>query len=77
MKIAQLEATTNDLANLLGSTDIAVIFLDVILRVRRFTPATNDLLELIGSDVGRPITDLAQNSRTSTCWRTRNTCCSG
>jgi two-component system, chemotaxis family, CheB/CheR fusion protein len=59
-KIAQLEATTNDLANLLGSTDIAVIFLDAEFRVRRFTPAINDLVELRESDLGRPVTDLAQ-----------------
>jgi two-component system CheB/CheR fusion protein len=58
-KIAQLEAMTNDLANLLGSTDIAVIFLDADFRVRRYTPAVSDLLELIESDIGRPITDLA------------------
>ena len=59
-KIVQLEATTNDLANLLGSTDIAVVFLDANFRVRRFTPAVTDLLELIDTDIGRPITDLAQ-----------------
>ncbi len=59
-KIAQLEATTNDLANLLGSTDIAVVFLDVDFRVRRFTPAVSDLFEMIDTDLGRPITDLAQ-----------------
>ncbi|MBV8805331.1 MAG: PAS domain-containing protein, partial [Sinobacteraceae bacterium] len=59
-KIVQLERTTNDLANLLGSTDIAVLFLDSNFRVRRFTPAVNDLLELIESDIGRPVTDLAQ-----------------
>ena len=59
-KIAQLEATTNDLANLLSSTDIAVVFLDAEFRVRRFTPAVNDLFDLIESDVGRPVTDLAQ-----------------
>ena len=59
-KITQLEATTNDIANLLSSTDIAVVFLDSKFRVRRFTPAVTDLLELIDTDVGRPITDLAQ-----------------
>jgi two-component system CheB/CheR fusion protein len=59
-KIIQLEATTNDIANLLSSTDIAVVFLDSKLRVRRFTPAVTDLLELIDTDVGRPVTDLAQ-----------------
>ncbi len=59
-KIAQLESTTNDLANLLASTDIAVIFLDAEFRVRGFTPAINDLVELRESDLGRPVTDLAQ-----------------
>lgn len=59
-KILQVEATSNDLSNLLGSTHIAVIFLDSQFRVRRYTPAVTDLLELIDSDIGRPITDLAQ-----------------
>jgi two-component system CheB/CheR fusion protein len=59
-KIGQLEATTNDLANLLSSTDIAVVFLDSNFHVRRFTPAVIDLLELIETDIGRPVTDLAQ-----------------
>jgi two-component system, chemotaxis family, CheB/CheR fusion protein len=59
-KIAELEAATNDLTNLLSSTDIAVVFLDTRFRVRRFTPAVRDLMDLIESDVGRPMTDLAQ-----------------
>ena len=59
-KILELEATTNDLTNLLSSTSIAVVFLDVQLRVRRFTPAVNDLLALIPADTGRPIAHLAQ-----------------
>jgi two-component system CheB/CheR fusion protein len=59
-KIALLEATTNDLANLLSSTDIAVIFLDAEFRVRRFTPAVNDLIDLRETDIGRPITELAR-----------------
>ncbi len=59
-KIVELEESNNDLSNLLGSTDVAVIFLDPELRVRRFTPAVNDLVDLIPGDVGRPIGDLAQ-----------------
>jgi two-component system CheB/CheR fusion protein len=59
-KIEELESTTNDLMNLLSSTNIAVIFLDTALRIRRFTPAVRDLLELIPSDLGRPIEHLAQ-----------------
>ncbi|MBS0418614.1 MAG: PAS domain-containing protein [Proteobacteria bacterium] len=58
-KILQLEATTNDLANVLSSTNLAVLFLDRELRVRRFTPRVTDLLRLIGADIGRPVTDIA------------------
>jgi two-component system CheB/CheR fusion protein len=60
VKIEELESTSNDLSNLLSSTNIAVVFLDTTLRVRRFTPAVRDLLELIPSDVGRPIEHMAQ-----------------
>lgn len=59
-KIFELEALTNDLDNLLSSTDIAVVFLDSQLNVRRFTPAIADLLELIPADIGRPLAHLAQ-----------------
>jgi two-component system CheB/CheR fusion protein len=60
VKIEELEGTTNDLSNLLSSTDIAVVFLDTNFRIRRYTPAVKNLLELIPSDVGRPLSDLAQ-----------------
>jgi two-component system CheB/CheR fusion protein len=59
-KVLDLEALTNDLDNLLSSTDIAVVFLDRELNVRRFTPAIQDLLQLIPADIGRPLADLAQ-----------------
>ena len=59
-KIVEIDATNNDLSNLLSSTSIAVLFLDTQLRVRRYTPAMNDLLELIPGDIGRPIAHLAQ-----------------
>jgi two-component system CheB/CheR fusion protein len=58
-KISELEQITNDLSNLLSSTSIAVIFLDAQLLVRRFTPAVHDLIELIPSDVGRPVSALS------------------
>ena len=54
-----LESTTNDLSSLLTSTDIAVISLDVHFRIRQFTPAIGDLFDLIPSDIGRPLRDLA------------------
>jgi two-component system, chemotaxis family, CheB/CheR fusion protein len=60
VKLDELESSNSDLANLLGSTNIAVLFLDTMLRVRRFTPPLRDLLGLISSDIGRPIEHMAQ-----------------
>jgi two-component system, chemotaxis family, CheB/CheR fusion protein len=58
-KMDELQKTSGDLRTLLASTDIAVIFLDSQFRIRRYTPTVKKLLELIGSDVGRPLSDLA------------------
>ena len=59
-KMEELERATNDLTSLLQSTTIAVVFLDTQYRIRRFTPAVKDLLDLIPSDIGRPMSDLAK-----------------
>ena len=59
IKMEELESATNDLTSLLSSTDIAVIFLDRNFSIRRYTPATRNLIDLIESDVGRPLRDLA------------------
>jgi two-component system CheB/CheR fusion protein len=50
--------TSNDLQNILYSTDVATIFLDLELNIRFFTPATQSLFNIIPSDVGRPLADL-------------------
>ncbi len=50
--------TSNDLQNVLYSTDVATLFLDTKLNIRFFTPATTALFNLIPGDVGRPLTDL-------------------
>jgi two-component system CheB/CheR fusion protein len=59
-KMEELETTTNDLTSLLRSTDIAVVFLDPSLKIRRFTPSARDLVEILQTDIGRPISDLAR-----------------
>ena len=59
-KVLELESLNSDLDNLLSNTHIAVVFLDTELKVRRFTPAINDLLGLIHADIGRPVAHLAQ-----------------
>ena len=51
--------TSNDLQNILYSTDVATIFLDTDLNIRFFTPATKALFSVIPSDVGRPLADLS------------------
>lgn len=58
-KIDELEVTYNDLNNLLSSTEIATLFLDTDMCIKRYTPATTQLLTLIPSDVGRPISDIS------------------
>ncbi|HLY55101.1 MAG TPA: CheR family methyltransferase, partial [Stellaceae bacterium] len=50
---------SNDLQNVLYSTDVATLFLDAELRIRFFTPATKSLFNIIPSDIGRPLADLA------------------
>jgi two-component system CheB/CheR fusion protein len=50
--------TSDDLQNVLYSTDVATIFLDANLRIRFFTPATRSLFSVIPGDIGRPLADL-------------------
>jgi two-component system CheB/CheR fusion protein len=52
--------TSNDLLNLLVSSDIATVFLDTRFNIKRFTPAAKKLFNVIASDVGRPIVDLSR-----------------
>jgi two-component system CheB/CheR fusion protein len=59
--VDELSRSNNDMKNLLNSTDIATLFLDNELRVRRFTTQATKIIKLIPSDVGRPITDLASD----------------
>ena len=56
--LARQRTTSNDLQNILYSTDVATIFLDTKLNIRFFTPATKSLFSVIPSDVGRPLADL-------------------
>ena len=50
--------TSDDLQNILYSTDVATLFLDRDLNIRFFTPATKALFSVIPGDVGRPLSDL-------------------
>jgi two-component system CheB/CheR fusion protein len=50
--------TSNDLQNVLYSTNIATLFLDADLNIRFFTPATKSLFNILPGDIGRPLADL-------------------
>jgi two-component system, chemotaxis family, CheB/CheR fusion protein len=54
-KVVELEQASNDVANLLTSGDVATIFLDRELKVRRFTQAITKLLAVVETDAGRPL----------------------
>ena len=60
-KLDELSRANNDMRNLLDSTDIATLFLDDALNVRRFTPQMTKVIKLIPGDINRPITDLASD----------------
>ena len=60
-KVQELSSSSSDMKNLLDSTDIATLFLDRRLNVRRYTQQATKIIKLIPSDVGRPITDLVSN----------------
>ncbi|MBK1649221.1 CheR family methyltransferase [Rhabdochromatium marinum] len=60
-KIRELENSGNDLANLIASAEIATVFLDTRLRIKRFTPGGATLLNLRPGDEQRPLSDLAPN----------------
>lgn len=60
-KIGELTELTNDMDNLLASTEVGTIFLDRQLRIRRFTPRMAETFSLMPQDVGRPIRVFAHN----------------
>jgi two-component system, chemotaxis family, CheB/CheR fusion protein len=60
-KNEELSTTVNDLNNFLTSTEIATIFLDLDLQIRRFTPTINKIFNLLPGDIGRPIQHFVSN----------------
>ncbi|MEY2527449.1 MAG: two-component system, chemotaxis family, CheB/CheR fusion protein [Verrucomicrobiota bacterium] len=58
-KIAELIVSNNDLENFLRTSDMAAIFLDETLRLRRFTPAVTHEIPLQQHDLGRLLTEFA------------------
>lgn len=61
IKEEELTQLNNDMKNLLDNTEIDTIFIDNNLNILRFTPKVKKLFNLIHSDIGRSITDIASN----------------
>jgi two-component system CheB/CheR fusion protein len=56
-KVEDFSRVNNDMKNLLNSTEIATLFLDKELNIRRYTMEATKIFKLIKSDIGRPFTD--------------------
>jgi len=56
-KVDDYSRVNNDMKNLLNSTDIATLFLDKELNIRRYTDQVTQIFKLIKSDIGRPFSD--------------------
>lgn len=54
-KMDEVNQSNSDLENLMRATDIATIFLDQDLNIKRFTPSTTEIFNLIPGDIGRPL----------------------
>ncbi len=60
-KVNDFVQANNDMKNLLNSTEIATLFLDKELNIRRYTDSIVNIIKLRGSDIGRPFTDLVSD----------------
>lgn len=61
LRVKDLARINNDMINLMAGTGIGTVFVDVNLCVMRFTSAISDIINLIQSDVGRPLSHIAYN----------------
>jgi two-component system CheB/CheR fusion protein len=61
VKMLDLSRINNDMNNLLAGTGIATVLVDHQLRILRFTPTASAIINLISTDVGRPVTHLVHN----------------
>lgn len=60
-KLSDFEQANNDMKNLLNSTEIATLFLDKEMNIRRFTDAVTKIFKIRVTDAGRPFTDLVSD----------------
>ena len=60
-KVTDLSRANNDMNNLLAGTGVGTVFVDHQLCIQRFTPAVTQLINLIRSDIGRPLAHIVNN----------------
>ena len=60
-KVADLSRVNNDMNNYLAGTGIATVFVDHQLHIVRFTPTATEMINLIQSDIGRPVAHIVTN----------------
>jgi two-component system CheB/CheR fusion protein len=60
-KVSDLTRSNNDMNNLLAGTGVGTVFVDLQLRILRFTPAATRIINLIQSDIGRPAAHIVSN----------------
>ena len=60
-KVSDLARANNDMNTLLAGTGIATVFVDYKMTILRFTPTTSAIINVIASDVGRPISHIVSN----------------
>lgn len=60
-KVEELSAAHDDMRNLMNSTEIATIFVDNDMRIRRFTTEAIHIINLIQTDIGRPLQHVVCN----------------
>ena len=60
-KVSDYMEANNDMKNLLNSTDIATLFLDKNLNIRRYTDQLTKIIKLRMSDLGRPFTEMVSD----------------
>ena len=60
-KVDELTQTNNDMNNMLSGTGIGTLFVDLDLEIIRFTSTVTEFINLIDSDIGRPVGHIASN----------------
>ena len=68
----EVSQVNSDLVNLLDTVDIPILILDIERRIRRFTPKARSILNVLPSDVGRPLDDIKLEHRRAPTWTRRS-----